>query len=133
MCAVVASTCRSPTTSLLQSLLHCVAHVFPCDASCTDPSQVVPLAWLPVSEKLKTLGGTSVLRKGVAKAGPVVTDNGNFILDVDFGSIGDPAALNRDITGIVGVVETGLFCNMACAAYFGREDGGVEMWTPERA
>lgn len=90
--------------------------------------QVVPLAWVPVSRSITAMGGTPVLRKAIAKAGPVVTDNGNFILDVDFGTIPDPAALNTALISIVGVVETGLFVNMAVRAYFGREDGGVDVW-----
>ncbi len=71
-----------------------------------------------------------MLRKAIAKAGPVVTDSGNFILDVDFGAIADPAALNAQLLPIVGVVETGLFCNMAVKAYFGMEDGSVQEWVP---
>ena len=86
---------------------------------------------MAASRKLEALGGAPVLRKAIAKAGPVVTDGGNFILDVDFGPIPDPAALNAAILPIVGVVETGLFCGMACKAYFGMEDGGVEEWVPK--
>ena len=71
------------------------------------------------------------MRQAIAKAGPVVTDNGNFILDTDFEGISDPAALNRDIIAIVGVVETGLFCNMAMRAYFGQADGSVTCWGRE--
>jgi ribose 5-phosphate isomerase A len=93
--------------------------------------QVVPLAWLPVTKALEGMGGSVVLRKAIAKAGPVVTDNGNFILDVDFGAIKDPRALNAAIVPIVGVVETGLFCGMAVKAYFGMEDGSVQEWTPK--
>ena len=77
---------------------------------------------------MEALGGKPVLRKAIAKAGPVVTDGGNFILDVDFGAIADPVALNATLLPIVGVVETGLFCQMACKAYFGMEDGSVEEW-----
>lgn len=65
-----------------------------------------------------------------AKAGPVVTDNGNFILDVDFGIIADPGALNTRLLAVVGIVETGLFVGMAAKAFFGLADGSVEVWTP---
>ena len=47
-----------------------------------------------------------------AKAGPLITDNGNFILDVDFGVIKNPSELNQKILQIPGVVDTGLFINM---------------------
>jgi ribose 5-phosphate isomerase A len=62
--------------------------------------------------------------------GPVVTDNGNFVVDVDFGIVDDPAALENKFRNIVGVVETGLFVNMAVKAYFGNEDGSVKVRTP---
>ncbi len=88
--------------------------------------EVSPLAWVPVSHALTKLGGTPVLRKAVAKAGPVVTDNGNFIIDVAFGPIVDPPSLNAAISAIVGVLETGLFCGMATKAYLGMEDGSVQ-------
>jgi hypothetical protein len=48
-----------------------------------------------------------------AKAGPCVTDNGNFLVDVDFGTIADPEGLHKEIKLLAGVVETGLFINMA--------------------
>ncbi len=59
------------------------------------------------------------------QAGPVVTDNGMWIVDCDFGPIENPRKLDMSIREIVGVVESGLFCNMAEAAFFGQEDGSV--------
>ena len=58
---------------------------------------------------------------GKAKAGPILTDNGNFIIDAHFGEISDPVTLAAEIKKLVGVVEVGLFINMADAAYFGNE------------
>jgi len=61
------------------------------------------------------------------QAGPVVTDNGNFVVDADFGEL-EPArvaALDLQLQAIVGVVETGLFVAMADKAYFGHTDGKV--------
>lgn len=94
------------------------------------PIEVVPNAWVAVSRDLKKLGAKKVdLRLGgLAKAGPVVTDNNNALLDADFGAISDPAALHEKIKALVGVVETGLFCNMATKVYFGEEDGSVSTW-----
>lgn len=54
-----------------------------------------------------------------------VTDNGQFILDADFGHIRDPHDLNQKLLNMPGIVETGLFIGMACKAYFGEEDGTV--------
>lgn len=61
------------------------------------------------------------------QAGPVVTDNGNFVVDVDFGVVAADGvgALNDRLQRIVGVVETGLFVGMATKAYFGQPDGSV--------
>ena len=56
----------------------------------------------------------------VAKMGPVVTDNGNFILDVDFGDLtGDksPERINEQILAIPGIVETGLFLEMVRSCF----------------
>jgi ribose 5-phosphate isomerase A len=60
-----------------------------------------------------------------AKTGPLVTDNGNFIIDVDFGIMKNAIELDRNIKNTPGVVETGLFLNMANKAYIGQEDGNT--------
>ncbi|KAJ0392796.1 hypothetical protein P43SY_003726 [Pythium insidiosum] len=87
------------------------------------PIEVIPMAYVPLMAKMRELGGTPVLRMAKAKAGPVVTDNGNFVLDVNFGVITAPAALNDKLKLLPGVVEVGLFCAMAEKAFFGQEDG----------
>jgi len=51
------------------------------------------------------------------------TDEGNFILDYHLGRIGDPANLATTLNAIPGVVENGLFINMASRAMIGSEDG----------
>ncbi|KXS15170.1 hypothetical protein M427DRAFT_32623 [Gonapodya prolifera JEL478] len=90
------------------------------------PIEVVPMAWVPVSRKLKELGAVSVtLRMAVRKAGPVITDNGNLILDTHFGPIRDPRDLEFRLNAVAGVVEVGLFVGLAEIAYFGRADGSV--------
>jgi ribose 5-phosphate isomerase A len=91
------------------------------------PVEVLPFAYVPVMRRLRELGGQPVLRMGTAetKAGPIVTDNGNFVLDVVFPALDDPAALDRAITLIPGVTETGLFVGMAAKAFFGQADGSV--------
>lgn len=91
------------------------------------PIEVVPSSYVAVSSSLKKIGAsaTPLRQGGKAKAGPVVTDNNNFIIDADFGEIEDPVALHKDIKLLVGVVETGLFTNLAKKAYFGEESGEV--------
>lgn len=89
---------------------------------------MVPMAYVPVRAKIiDAFGGELKLRMAVAKAGPCVTDNGNFLLDWHFpASITDWDHVNRTILMIPGVVETGLFVKMAQKAYFGMNDGSVQ-------
>ena len=61
----------------------------------------------------------------ISKAGPLVSDNGNFIIDADFGVIDNPSDIHNKIIVIPGVVDTGLFIGMAEKAYLGLEDGTV--------
>ena len=78
------------------------------------PVEVLPGAWRQVRSELSALGGTAELRMATRKAGPVVTDQGNLVLDVTIeGGIGDPVALEKEINNIPGVLENGLFVNMA--------------------
>jgi ribose 5-phosphate isomerase A len=74
------------------------------------PVEVVPFAVRPVMASLEHLGCTATLREGVKKDGPVITDNGNFIVDCRFASIDCPEALESAIKIIHGVVDSGLFC-----------------------
>ncbi|CAO0803582.1 unnamed protein product [Mucor circinelloides] len=95
------------------------------------PIEVVPLCYRTVMKKIEH--GLSIkpkqvnLRMAVKKAGPVVTDNGNFVVDADFGQLEDPASLLKEIKLLTGVYEVGLFCQMAAMAYFGEEDGSVNV------
>ncbi|MFM7550641.1 MAG: ribose-5-phosphate isomerase RpiA [Cyanobacteriota bacterium] len=78
------------------------------------PVEVLPGAWRQVRDELTAMGSRVELRMAVRKAGPVVTDQGNLVLDVAFdGGIGDPAALEATINNIPGVLENGLFVNLA--------------------
>ena len=78
------------------------------------PVEVLPGAWRQVKAELAALGGESELRMAVRKAGPVVTDQGNLVLDVKFaGGIADPATLESTINNLPGVLENGLFVNLA--------------------
>ena len=77
------------------------------------PVEVIPMAITPVMRQLEALGGKPELRMGVKKAGPVVTDEGNLVVDLKFDSIADPAALEIAINNIPGVLENGLFVGVA--------------------
>lgn len=94
------------------------------------PIEVVPPALRKVQADLLKLGARSATVRfgGRAKAGPIVTDNGNFIIDTDFGPIEPDAvvALDNKIRTLVGVVETGLFEYMDIA-YVGFSDGTCQV------
>ncbi len=76
------------------------------------PVEVLPFAVKVVERELAKLGGRAVIRQGRMKDGPVITDNGNFVIDVAFGELRDPGALSREISCIPGVVEHGIFTNI---------------------
>jgi ribose 5-phosphate isomerase A len=81
-------------------------------APCLDapvPIEVLPFAVCPVMAHLKTMGGLPVVREGLKKDGPVITDNGNFEIDCTFGVINNPEKLEASISAIPGVIESGLF------------------------
>jgi ribose 5-phosphate isomerase A len=74
------------------------------------PVEVFPSALLYVEEKLKGLGATSlVLRPAKGKDGPIITENGNLVLDAHFEDIDDK--MEQKIKAITGVIESGLFIN----------------------
>ena len=91
------------------------------------PLEVLPFAYKTVQVEITRMGGRARLRESAGKAGPVVTDNGNFILDADFGRITRPSQLDRRLKTLPGVLETGLFLGMADRVYVGRKNGKVEM------
>jgi ribose 5-phosphate isomerase A len=90
------------------------------------PVEVLPGAWRQVQGQLGEMGGDAVLRMAVKKAGPVVTDQGNLVLDVKFdGGIADPAALEKEINNLPGVLENGLFVNLTHQVLVGEIVDGV--------
>lgn len=83
------------------------------------PIEALQFAAAFVISKIRQLGGTAILREGKGKVGPIVTDNGNIIADAHFGIIQNPDELERKLKAFPGVVETGLFINMADVVYLG--------------
>ena len=72
------------------------------------PVEVFPTAMVYVENQLKELGASKIiLRMAKGKDGPILTENGNFILDTWFGEIGE--SLEKEIKNITGVIESGLF------------------------
>ena len=89
------------------------------------PIEVLPFAISLVKRKIIAAGGKPVLREGKGKLGPVITDNGNAILDSYFGLIAKPGELDAKLKMIPGVVETGFFVGLTDIAYVGSV-GSVE-------
>lgn len=87
------------------------------------PLAVMPSATRPVADRIRDLGGDPTLRAAECKDGPVVTDDGNHVLDCDFGQIDEPAALATSLAAIPGVLEHGLFVDLADVIYTGTDDG----------
>ncbi|MEJ2272883.1 MAG: ribose-5-phosphate isomerase RpiA [Candidatus Bathyarchaeota archaeon] len=91
------------------------------------PIEVLPFALATVTNRIKEIGGKPFLREGKRKVGAVITDNGNYILDVEFGPINDAEELNRKLKFIPGLIETGLFIDIADTIYLGKKDGIIKL------
>ncbi|MDT0630772.1 ribose-5-phosphate isomerase RpiA [Rubrivirga sp. S365] len=89
------------------------------------PVEVLPFAEPAVLRALRGLGAEPALRMGERKDGPVVTDQGLWIVDARFPGIDDPAALGAAIGSVPGVLGHGLFVGMATDVLVGEAEGGV--------
>ena len=99
--------------------------------SCSVPVEVIPFARIPVTMALEKLGAEVKLREAMQKAGPVVTDQGNLLLDIRFKEEVDPVAMEARINIIPGVIENGFFTGPADrplrpVVFIGHNDGKVE-------
>ncbi len=90
------------------------------------PVEIIAEARLPVSQALEKLGAKPCLREGVKKAGPVITDNGNMILDCLWEKPVNPAEMEDAINTITGVVECGFFTKAKPRAFVAHANGNVE-------
>ena len=94
------------------------------------PVEVLPSAWKQVQKTLQDFGGKGNLRMAQKKAGPIVTDQGNLILDLSFSNgIDQPELLESQINNIPGVLENGLFVNLTDQVLVGKvenDEVGVE-------
>lgn len=89
------------------------------------PIEVLPMAYAPVCRALERLGGIPELRMAVRKDGPVVTDQGFWIIDARFPPIEQPAELAVALQAISGVLDHGLFIGMATDVLVAAGDGSV--------
>lgn len=85
------------------------------------PVEVLPMAEPSVSQALRRLGAEPALRMGARKDGPVVTDQGLWVVDARFDGIDDPDRLGAEIDGLPGVLGHGLFLGLATDVLVGGE------------
>ncbi len=93
------------------------------------PVEVLPMAASSIMRRLKSIGTYPELRTGSGKDGPVVTDQGFWIIDAHVDGIDDPHTLARAIRSIPGVLDHGLFLGMASDVLIGDETGHVRHLT----
>ena len=97
------------------------------------PVEVVPFGWRVAALRLRQLGVKPVRREvpafeyGMGPTQPLVTDEGNYIFDCAFGPIADPAALDRTLRAIPGVMDHGLFLNVSARLLVGGPSGVREL------
>ncbi len=98
------------------------------------PVEVLPNAWKYVKDRISEMNGFSTLRMATKKAGPVVTDQGNLILDVLFNDgIKNPKDIERSINNIPGVLENGLFVDITDKVFVGKiENNTPVVYSPSK-
>lgn len=92
----------------------------------TVPVEIHPLARNSVILSMKKLGGTAQLRS-LDRGYPFFTENGNIILDCDFGTIKNPKVLTQKIKGTTGVLESGIFLKKPDVIYKAKANGKFDI------
>jgi ribose 5-phosphate isomerase A len=94
------------------------------------PVEVIPEARVQVTRQingiLEQFSPSVILREALRKAGPVITEHGNIILDVRFGLRTDPAAMEIELNKIPGVVENGFFTGKPPSVFIAHINGNIE-------
>lgn len=90
------------------------------------PVEVIPEARVQVTRALEKFGVNVILREALRKAGPVITEHGNLILDIRFASHIDPSLMETELNRIPGVVENGFFTGMKPVVFIARSNGTIE-------
>jgi len=92
----------------------------------TLPVEVVPFGSEITQRRIEGMGGKVIIRQTEGEI--FKTDNGNLIFDCDFGLIDDPKVLDKQLKLLLGVVETGLFIDMATKVIMAQPDGTLKTW-----
>lgn len=85
------------------------------------PVEIISFGWQTVVDRLTAMDFHPRLRR--VEDTPFMTDSGNYIVDCAMTEIPDPAALEACLTAMVGIVESGLFVDMASSIFIGRPEG----------
>jgi ribose 5-phosphate isomerase A len=91
------------------------------------PLEVIPEARVQTTRTLEKIGASVMLREALRKAGPVITEHGNLLFDIRFGSPVDPAVMEIELNQIPGVVENGFFTKKQPSVFIARLDGTVDV------
>jgi ribose 5-phosphate isomerase A len=89
------------------------------------PVEIIGAARVSIEYQLVQLGASCTLREGVRKCGPVITDNGNQIVDCLWKTPVDPVEMEEKINRIAGVVEVGFFTRLRPTAFIASPEGIV--------
>jgi ribose 5-phosphate isomerase A len=108
-------------------------HVAALGSTFPVPIEILPFATRALWPRIQMNGANVLLREGDAPEKPFVTDNGNWVFDARFARIRDAAALERTLKLIPGVLEVGLFVNLAHRAYVAGPTGVKVIERPKPA
>jgi len=92
------------------------------------PVEVHPFARNTATKFIKKLGGKPVVRT-IDRGYPFITENGNIILDCNFGTIAKPQLLSQNVKQIPGVLEVGIFTRKPDIIYKAKTNGKFEVIT----
>ena len=92
------------------------------------PIEIVPEARLSIMKKLESYGVSMIIRDGIRKKGPVITDNGNFIMDIKWPANAkiNPVKLESELNAIPGIFENGFFTQKPPRVFLSHSNGTVE-------
>ena len=94
----------------------------------TVPLEIHPSSRNIISDRIVKIGGKTTLRL-LERGYPFITENGNLILDCDFGIIKNPKSLQQKILNIPGVLEVGIFTRKPDVIYKAKSDGKFDVLT----
>lgn len=92
------------------------------------PIEIVPEARLSIMKKLESYGVSMIIRDGIRKKGPIITDNGNFIMDIKWPPNAkiNPVKLESELNAIPGIIENGFFTQKSPRVFLSKANGTVE-------